>query len=138
MTGSSCRNSVRQRLTRGLKTDFSDGTSDIIEKAATQFDEYFNGKRREFDIPLLFVGSDFQRKVWSELTQIPFGQTVSYKYIAEKLTMPQSVRAVANAIGANALSIFAPCHRVIGCNGSLTGYAGGVEAKQFLLDIEHS
>lgn len=66
MTGSSCRNSVRQRLTRGLKTDFSDGTSDIIEKAATQFDEYFNGKRREFDIPLLFVGSDFQRKslVW--------------------------------------------------------------------------
>lgn len=83
-----------------------------------------------FDVPLLFVGTDFQKTVWNELLNIPFGTTVSYGEMARRIGMPKAVRAVANANGANAMSIFVPCHRVIGSNRSLTGYGGGLEAKQ--------
>ena len=82
------------------------------------------------------VGTDFQKSVWRRLLEIPYGQTVSYGAMAAKLGMPHAVRAVANANGANAVSLFAPCHRVIGNDGSLTGYGGGLEAKKFLLDLE--
>ena len=108
----------------------------IIEKAIKQLDEFFAGKRQEFDIPLLFVGTDFQKKVWSELLKIPFGETISYGKIATRIGMPKAVRAVANANGANAISIFAPCHRVIGSDHSLTGYGGGLDAKRELLELE--
>ena len=85
---------------------------------------------------MLFVGTDFQKKVWSELLKIPFGETISYGKMATRIGMPKAVRAVANANGANAISIFAPCHRVIGSDHSLTGYGGGLDAKRELLELE--
>ena len=119
-----------------MDAEFEEGTSDVIERAAAQLDEYFAGRRRAFDVPLLFVGTDFQKVVWNELLQIPFGQTMSYGEMARRIGMPKAVRAVANANGANAISIFAPCHRVIGSDLSLTGYGGGLEAKRKLLELE--
>jgi len=87
-------------------------------------------------VPLLFVGTDFQKTVWNELLKIPFGKTISYGEMAKHIGRPQAVRAVANANGANSISIFAPCHRVIGSDHSLTGYGGGLSAKKFLLELE--
>ena len=130
------RASVDQRLQRILKTNYVEGSSDVIEKAKYQLDEYFLNKRREFDIPLLFVGTDFQKKVWNELLKIPYGIIISYGELAKRVGMPKSVRAVANANAVNAISIIAPCHRVIGSDGSLTGYGGGLERKRILLDLE--
>ena len=101
-----------------------------------KLDEFFAGKRKEFDVPLLFVGTDFQKTVWNELLEIPFGKTVSYGEMAQRIGMSKAVRAVANANGANSISIFAPCHRVIGSDRSLTGYGGGLPAKKFLLELE--
>lgn len=131
------RNHVDNRLKRILHAEFEEGVSLVIEKAIRQLDEYFAGKRREFDVPLLFVGTDFQKKVWNELLKVPFGQTISYGQMAAKIGMPKAVRAVANANGANSMSIFAPCHRVIGSDKSLTGYGGGLPAKEYLLKLEH-
>lgn len=128
---------VDRRLKRMLDADFECGTSDAIAKAALQLDEYFARRRRHFDIPLLFVGTDFQKKVWADLLDIPFGTTISYGEMARRIGMPKAVRAVANANGANAISIFAPCHRVIGSDRSLTGYGGGLKAKQMLLSLEN-
>ena len=119
-----------------LCAEFEVGTSEVIEKAVRQLDEFFAGKRKEFDLPLLFVGTDFQKAVWNELLKIPFGKTVSYGEMALRIGMPKAVRAVANANGANSISIFAPCHRVIGSDRSLTGYGGGLSAKKFLLELE--
>ena len=130
------RGHVDRRLQRILDAEFEEGTSDVIERAAAQLDEYFAGRRRAFDVPLLFVGTDFQKVVWNELLQIPFGQTMSYGEMARRIGMPKAVRAVANANGANAISIFASCHRVIGSDLSLTGYGGGLEAKRKLLELE--
>ena len=87
-------------------------------------------------MPLLFVGTDFQKNVWQELLKIPYGATITYADLAARLGRPNAVRAVANANGANAISIFAPCHRVVGSNGTLGGYGGGIEAKRFLLGLE--
>lgn len=89
-----------------------------------------------FDIPLLFVGTDFQKAVWNELLKVPFGTTVSYAALSMRLGMPKAVRAVANANGANSMSIFAPCHRIVGSDRSLTGYGGPLPAKKFLLELE--
>lgn len=130
------RDHVNRRLKRVLNAGFEEGTSDIIEKAMQQLDEFFAGTRREFEIPLLFAGTDFQKTVWEELLKIPYGQTISYGEMARRIGMPKAVRAVANANGANSISIFAPCHRVIGSNRSLTGYAGGVDTKRKLLALE--
>ena len=132
------RASVDQRLQRILNANYVEGSSDVIEKAKYQLDEYFLSKRREFDIPLLFIGTDFQKKVWNELLNIPYGATVSYGELAGRIGMPNAVRAIANANAVNAISIIAPCHRVIGSNGSLTGYGGGLERKSFLLELEIS
>lgn len=130
------RDHVDRRLKRILNAEFKEETSEVIEKAAMQLDEFFAGKRREFDVPLLFVGTDFQKTVWKELLKIPFGQTISYGEMARRIGMPKAVRAVANANGANSMSIFAPCHRVIGSDHSLTGYGGGLDAKRTLLKLE--
>lgn len=127
---------VDRRLKRLLRAEFEEGTSEVIGKAERQLDEFFAGQRREFDIPLLFVGTDFQKTVWNELLKIPFGQTISYGEMARRIGMPKAVRAVANANGANSMSIFAPCHRVIGSDRSLTGYGGGLDAKRMLLELE--
>lgn len=130
------RDHVDRRLKRMLNAEFKEGTSEVIEKAGKQLDEFFARKRKEFDVPLLFVGTDFQKTVWNELLKIPFGKTISYGEMARRIGMPKAVRAVANANGANSMSIFAPCHRVIGSDHSLTGYGGGLEAKRILLKLE--
>lgn len=113
--------------------------SDILGRAANQLTAYFAGDRTAFDIPLTYgIGTDFQQLVWSELRTIPYAATISYAELAVRIGRPNAVRAVANAVGANALSIFVPCHRVIGKNGVLTGYAGGLSAKQYLLQLEQN
>lgn len=131
------RNHVENRLRRILDAEFEEGTSAAIDNAIAQLEEYLNGKRQEFDIPLLFVGTDFQKKVWNQLLSIPFGKTTSYGEMARQIGMPKAVRAVANANGANSISIFAPCHRVIGSDHTLTGYGGGLAAKEYLLKLEN-
>ncbi len=108
----------------------------ILTRAAMQVDGYFAGKLRAFDVPLDFRGTDFQRSVWQALLTIPFGETRSYAQIADQIGRPTASRAVGAANGRNPVSIIAPCHRVIGTNGALTGFAGGLEAKRLLLDLE--
>ena len=130
------RDVVDVRLRKILQADYEEKTSDIIRETGKQLDEYFDGKRTVFDIPLLFAGTDFQKKVWHKLLEIPYGTTLSYRELATRLDMPKAVRAVANANGANAISILVPCHRVIGSDHSLTGYGGGLDAKKALLTLE--
>lgn len=130
------RDHVDRRLERILKAEFEVGTSDVIETASAQLDEFFAGQRKEFDVPLLFAGTDFQERVWKELLGIPYGETVSYGELARRIGKPKAVRAVANANGANSISIFVPCHRVIGSDHSLTGYGGGLAVKRALLEVE--
>jgi methylated-DNA-[protein]-cysteine S-methyltransferase len=102
-----------------------------------QLDEYFTNKREIFDLPLDLKGTEFQKKVWNELMKIPFGKTITYKELSLRLGNLKAIRAVAAANGANPVSIIVPCHRVIGSDGSLTGYAGGLWRKRWLLDFEN-
>lgn len=108
----------------------------ILKSAYDQIDEYFKGKRKEFDLKLFFRGTDFQNKVWKALTEIPFGEVVSYKHIACAIGNEKAVRAVGTANGSNVIPIVVPCHRVIGSDGKLTGYAGGLWRKEWLLEHE--
>jgi methylated-DNA-[protein]-cysteine S-methyltransferase len=108
----------------------------VLLKAEQQLSEYFSGKRNAFDLTLDFAGTEFQRKVWAALLTIPFGETRSYGQIAAQIGSPKAVRAVGAANGKNPISIIAPCHRVIGSNGKLTGFAGGLETKAQLLGLE--
>lgn len=108
----------------------------VLVKTARQLEEYFAGTRNGFDLELDFVGTAFQKKVWAALLTIPFGETRTYSQIAEQIGHPSAVRAVGAANGRNPLSIVAPCHRVIGASGKLTGFAGGLEAKERLLVLE--
>lgn len=126
------------RLQRMLDVDFIEADTEILSMAKMQLNEYFDGKRQDFDIPLLTVGTSFQKRVWQALLDIPYGETLSYMQIAQNVNNPKGVRAVAQAIGANGISIFVPCHRVIGSNNTLTGFAGGLEAKRALLQLEYS
>lgn len=107
-----------------------------IAPVVAQLYEYFKGDRRSFDLPLGFKGTDFQKRVWEALRDIPYGQTRTYKDIAESIGSPKAVRAVGNANNKNPLSIIVPCHRVIGSSGSLVGYGGGLDRKAYLLDLE--
>lgn len=126
----------RRRIEKYLKATSKTETTSVLEDTKRQLDEYFASKRKAFDIQLCLVGTDFQHKVWNALRSIPYGSTKSYKDIVQCIGKPKAVRAVAGAIGANAISILIPCHRVIGSNHSLTGYAGGLEAKRGLLGME--
>lgn len=132
----SCAERNKHRLLRYMKADFKIGTSPILDQTKKQLDEYFAGNRKIFDIPLHPVGTDFQKKVWQALLEIPYGETRSYKEIAISIGKANGIRAVASAIGTNGISIFVPCHRVIGSNHSLTGFAGGLDAKRKLLELE--
>lgn len=127
---------ISRRLLRTSGSSFGDGRSAVIDDAIVSLEEYFAGKRDVSHVPLMFVGTDFQKRVWQTLLAIPYGDTVSYGEIARRIGMPASVRAVANAIGANGISIFIPCHRVTGSDGRLTGYRGGLAAKEYLLKLE--
>lgn len=113
-----------------------DSKHPVLLEAERQLQDYFKGKRETFSLKLDFSGTEFQQKVWAALLTIPFGQTRSYAQIAEQIGNPNAVRAVGAANGRNPISIIAPCHRVIGSNGKLTGFAGGMEAKTFLLKLE--
>ncbi|CAB1216831.1 methylated-DNA--[protein]-cysteine S-methyltransferase [Acinetobacter bouvetii] len=108
----------------------------ILLETQKQLTEYFAGKRQQFDLPLDFEGTEFQKKVWQALLTIPFGETRSYRDIAEQVGNVKAVRAVGAANGKNPISIIAPCHRVVGANGKLVGFAGGLENKEILLKIE--
>lgn len=127
-----------------LNIQFSDSKEIAVSKTipselkavVTQLKEYFNGERTEFTIKLSPKGTDFQKKVWNELLKIPYGKTVSYQQIANQLENPKVIRAAASANGKNPIPIIIPCHRVIGSDGSLTGYAGGLQRKKLLLELE--
>jgi methylated-DNA-[protein]-cysteine S-methyltransferase len=113
-----------------------ENNSPVLLETERQLNEYFAGKRNGFELELDFVGTEFQRKVWAALLTIPFGETRSYSDIAVQIGNPKAVRAVGAANGKNPISIIAPCHRVIGASGALTGFAGGLAAKKFLLTLE--
>ncbi len=109
----------------------------VLDEARRQLEDYFAGRRQCFDLPLAARGSEFQHRVWHQLELIPYGATVSYGEVSRRLGLPPgAARAVGTANGSNPISIVVPCHRVIGANGTLTGYGGGLERKQFLLDLE--
>lgn len=124
------------RLQRALKAKMKVESSAVTRKAASELDEYFHGHRKSFDLPLLFVGTPFQKKVWKTLLRVPYGEIRTYAWMAKEMGNERAVRAVGHADGCNPIVIFAPCHRVVGANGKLTGYAGGLEAKKYLLDLE--
>lgn len=108
----------------------------MLDKVEKQVNEYLVGKRKKFDIPLMLEGTDFQKRVWAELAKIPYGETRSYKDIAQALKDPNACRAVGTANGKNPISLIIPCHRVINQSGKMGGYAGGLSIKEFLLSLE--
>ncbi|NVN96099.1 MAG: methylated-DNA--[protein]-cysteine S-methyltransferase [Bacteroidetes bacterium] len=130
------RTTIDERLIKGLKATFLEKEDELLNNTCLQLGEYFASERKQFDIPLLMVGSDFQQKVWKELLNISYGETSTYLRLSEKIENANAVRAVANANGANAISIIIPCHRIIGSNGKLVGYAGGLQTKGKLLSLE--
>lgn len=127
---------IRKRISSFLQDDFVEGEHEHIEQLQEQVNEYFKGDRQQFDLPLLLTGTFFQQKVWEALHTIPFGNTRSYMQQTKVLGDEKAIRAVARANGENCLAIIVPCHRVVGSDGSLTGYAGGLKAKKWLLEHE--
>jgi len=132
------RDTVDNRLKKGLKAQFIEKDDVILQETRKQLLEYFTMQRKEFDIPILTVGSDFQKSVWEGLVKIPYGDTNSYSQLAKNIHNEKAVRAVANANGANAIAIIIPCHRIIGSDGSLTGFGGGIPLKKKLLELEQN
>lgn len=116
--------------------DWQPGRNAVLDAAQAQLDQYFAGTRQQFDLPLAPQGTEFQCAVWWTLADIPYGQTISYAQLASRIGKPTAMRAVGSANGRNPLSIVLPCHRVIGADGSLTGYGGGLPIKTFLLNLE--
>ncbi|VAW88593.1 Methylated-DNA--protein-cysteine methyltransferase [hydrothermal vent metagenome] len=132
------RLTVDNRIKNGLDAEYVEQDDDVLEKTRNQFDEYLNGDRQKFDIPLLTVGTDFQKQVWCALMEVPYGITLTYLQLAKNINNQKAVRAVAAANGANAIGLIIPCHRIIGSNGELVGYAGGLPIKKRLLKLEQS
>lgn len=116
--------------------DWQGGDNDLLQATEAQLHEYFDGKRRTFDLPLAPHGTDFQREVWQALARIPYGTTISYADLAQRVGKPTATRAVGAANGRNPLPIVLPCHRVIGADGTLTGFGGGLPVKELLLRLE--
>ena len=127
---------IRQRISAGLNDSFVEDTHPLITDLRKELDEYFSGARTTFSVPLQPVGSDFQKKIWTALQGIPYGSVATYMQQARAYGDEKAIRAVATANGMNGIAIIIPCHRVIGTNGSLTGYAGGLTAKRWLLEHE--
>lgn len=130
------RKPIDQRICTALDAVFVEKPCEIIDQTIVQLNAYFKQEITEFNLPLHFVGTDFQQKVWTALLQIPYGKTSTYLQQAITLKNALAIRAVATANGANALAIIVPCHRIIGSDGSLVGYAGGLSVKQKLLTLE--
>ena len=125
-----------KQLSEMLKMPLDGGDNIHIHALQEQLCHYFNGTRRDFDIPCVLIGTEFQKKVWNSLLQIPYGSTITYAQQAAQIGKPTAIRAVANANGQNKISILLPCHRVIGTDGTLRGYAGNLWRKQKLLELE--
>jgi O-6-methylguanine DNA methyltransferase len=123
--------SVRRRIGPTVR-----GDAPLLRLVESQLGEYFAGKRRDFDLPLDLPGSPFQERVWGELRRIPYGETISYRELAERVDASPAWRAVGRANGSNRLAVIVPCHRVVATGGGLGGYGGGLDAKRFLLDLE--
>jgi len=132
------RKTVDHRIQKGLNAEFAEQDDKILEKTRTQMDEYLDGTRKEFTIPLLTIGTDFQKSVWDALMKVPYGTTSSYLQLARNINNEKAVRAVASANGANAIAVIIPCHRIIGSNGQLVGYGGGLPVKKRLLTLEQN
>ncbi len=130
------RPTIDKRIQEGIDASFDEGETIITETVKHQLNEYFSADRIIFDVPLLMVGSSFQKTVWNELLKIPYGKTESYLGLSRKIGNEKAIRSVAAANGANAISIIVPCHRIIGSDGKLTGYGGGLQAKRKLLQLE--
>lgn len=130
------RETVIKRVSRYLDATFRECQTSLIETAISRLNEYFAGTRKEFDLPVILCGTEFQQSIWKSLITIPYGQTISYAQQAALADAPKAIRAVAAVNAANAVSIIVPCHRVVGSNNTLTGYAGGLHAKQLLLQLE--
>tara|TARA_R110001599_G_scaffold106086_1_gene267395 strand:+ start:343 stop:855 length:513 start_codon:yes stop_codon:yes gene_type:complete len=132
------RDSVDNRIKRGLNASFLERNDDVLESAKTQLEEYFLGQRSVFDIPLLLVGTDFQKSIWCALDKVKYGVTATYQDLAVFIGNKNAVRAVGNANGANGLAIIIPRHRIIGSQGELVGYGGGLSLKKRLLELEQN
>ena len=131
------RSAVDNRIKRGLSAEFLEDDDALLQKTRLQIDEYLRGDRRLFSIPLLTIGTDFQKDVWNSLLEIPYGTTSTYLQQAKSVNKEQAARAVASANGANSIALIIPCHRVIETSGKLGGYAGGVQIKHRLLKLEN-
>lgn len=135
--GSRQRFSNDRRIVQALRTIYKVVDSPANVEAARQLDEYFAGERREFTVPLLFIGTEFQRKVWNEILKIPYGEVVTYSDVAARCGRPKAARAVAKACAANAIAVLTPCHRVVGAESTdPTGYSGGNSTREYLLGLE--
>jgi len=130
------RQGIDRRIQRGFSATYNEGNSPIIDELEKQLTEYFNEQREVFELPLITIGTDFQEAVWKALMEIPYGKTETYQKLADRVGRSSAVRAVAAANGANAIAIIIPCHRVIGSNNNLGGYAGGLSLKRRLLRLE--
>ncbi len=130
------RHRVISRLTRSLDAVVTEAESEVVDNAIAQLKEYFTGRRKVFDLPLLMPGTAFQQIVWNAICHIGYGHSMTYGGLSGMIGRQTSVRAVANAVGANAISVIVPCHRIIGSGGQLTGYAGRISAKGMLLGLE--
>lgn len=132
------RDAIDKKLKVSLDADYFDEVSEVVNNTKIQLSQYFKGERKLFEIPLLLIGTEFQKSVWNALQEIPYGKTISYLELSKNLKIEKAIRAIASANGANAISILIPCHRVIGSDGNLVGYAGGLNAKMNLLSLENS
>jgi len=132
------RGGVDDMLKRRFTAEIVEEDDDLLVLARQQIDEYLTGTRRGFDVPLLMVGTEFQKSVWNALMQVPYGTTASYLHIARAIGNPEAARAVGNACKANPIGIMVPCHRIIGSKGRLVGYGGGLPRKEKLLSLEQS
>ena len=132
------RTTVDNRLKKGFEAEFIEQDDEILKETRKQLDEYFDMTRKEFNIPIITVGTDFQKSVWEALLKVPYGTTSTYLQLAKDIDNEKAVRAVASANGANSMGLIIPCHRIIGSNGELTGYGGGLPLKKRLLKLEQN
>jgi methylated-DNA-[protein]-cysteine S-methyltransferase len=130
------RSAAADRISRALNAELVEQDDETLRGTSRQLDEYLEEQRKVFDIPLLMVGTDFQKRVWNALMRIPYGATSTYGQVAQDMGSPRAVRAVGSACGANPIGIIIPCHRVIGSDGGLVGYGGGMPLKRRLLALE--
>ena len=132
------RTTVDNRIKKGLNAEYIESDNDLLKKTRQQLQEYFSWQRKEFSIPILTIGTNFQKSVWKALAEVPYGKTSTYLDLARKINNEKAVRAVASANGANSIGLIIPCHRIIGSNGELVGYGGGLAVKKRLLKLEQN